>query len=51
MLDERFAGPELDRDVWIDSYLPAWSSRTASRATWEIGASGLRLWIPTGQAL
>ena len=33
---ERFAGPGLDRAVWIDSYLPAWSSRAASRATWEL---------------
>jgi hypothetical protein len=50
MLEERFAGPGLDPAVWIDSYLPAWSSRAASRATWEIGPGGLRLSIPAGQA-
>ena len=45
-LDERFEGPALDEEVWIDSYLPAWSSREASKATSAVDERGLRLSIP-----
>ena len=44
-LDERFDGLALDRDVWLPHYLPAWSSREATRASFEVGA-GLRLTVP-----
>jgi Glycosyl hydrolases family 16 len=50
-LDERFEGPDLDGDVWISSYLPAWSSRAASKATYAIDERGLRLSIPAEQPL
>ncbi len=45
-IDERFAGPALDEEVWTPSYLPAWSSRAAARATYEMGPGGLRLSLP-----
>jgi hypothetical protein len=50
-LDERFDAADLDRDVWVDSYLPAWSSRAASKATYAIERRGLRLSIPPEQPL
>ena len=50
-LDERFDRPTLDGDVWVDSYLPAWSSREASRATYALDEQGLRLSIPAEQPL
>ena len=35
-LDERFPGRDLDRSVWFPYYLPHWSSRAESAATWEV---------------
>jgi hypothetical protein len=46
-LDDDFS--TLDRDVWLPSYLPHWSSRTASAATWSLAADGLHLTIPPEQ--
>lgn len=51
MLDERFAGDDLDRSVWVPWYLPHWSSRAASGATYEVGGGELRLSIPAEQPL
>src|SRR4051812_25541991 len=51
MLTERFEAPELDRSVWVPWYLPHWSSRAASAATYEVGGGELRLSIPAGQPL
>jgi hypothetical protein len=48
---EHFDGLELDTDVWIPHYLPHWSSRAQSAATYEIGGSELRLTIPPEQGL
>jgi hypothetical protein len=48
-LDERFLGPALDPDVWFPYYLPHWSSRADSAATYAIGDDGLRLSIPADQ--
>lgn len=48
-LDERFAGDTLDTDVWFPYYLPHWSSRAQSAATWSIGDDGLHLSIPADQ--
>lgn len=45
VLDERFRGPDIDRDLWLPSYLPAWSSREQSRASFRCD-EGLRLAIP-----
>jgi hypothetical protein len=41
----------LDTDVWLPHYLPQWSSRAESAATYEIAGSELRLTIPPGQGL
>lgn len=49
--EEDFEGPELDRSVWLPHYLPAWSSRAASAATYELKDSCLHLTIPPQQGL
>ena len=46
-----FDAPGLDTDVWVPHYLPQWSSRAQSAATYEIAGSELRLTIPPGQGL
>ena len=46
-----FDGPALDESVWLPHYLPAWSSRAATAATYEIAGSCLRLFIPPSQGL
>lgn len=46
-----FEGAELDRDVWLPHYLPQWSSRAESAATFVVERSRLRLTIPPGQGL
>ncbi|MCY1141293.1 glycoside hydrolase family 16 protein [Actinoplanes sp. Pm04-4] len=51
MLDERFESTELDRSVWVPWYLPHWSSRAASAATYEVGGGELRLSISADQPL
>ena len=50
-LDERFAGETLDTDVWFPYYLPHWSSRAQSAATWAVGDDGLHLTSPADQPL
>ncbi|MFI5909921.1 glycoside hydrolase family 16 protein [Dactylosporangium sp. NPDC051541] len=47
--EDDFAGDELDRAVWVPHYLPQWSSRAESAATYTVGGSQLRLSIPAGQ--
>jgi Glycosyl hydrolases family 16 len=42
---------ELDDDVWLPHYLPQWSSRAESAATYTIADSELRLTIPPEQGL
>lgn len=46
-----FEGSGLDTDVWVPHYLPQWSSRTESAATYVVDDSTLRLTIPPGQGL
>ena len=46
-----FDAPELDTDVWVPHYLPMWSSRAESAATYAVGGSELRLTIPPEQGL
>jgi Glycosyl hydrolases family 16 len=41
-----FDGSELDTDVWLPHYLPEWSSRAESAATYTVADSELRLTIP-----
>ena len=50
-LDEGFAGSSLDPDVWFPYYLPHWSSRAQSAATYRISANELHLSIPLDQPL
>jgi glycosyl hydrolase family 16 len=51
MLTERFESDELDRSVWVPWYLPHWSSRGRSAATYQVGGGELRLSIPPEQPL
>ena len=46
-----FDGGRLDTDVWVPHYLPQWSSRAHSAATYAVVDSELRLTIPTDQGL
>jgi hypothetical protein len=46
-----FAGDDLDRSVWVPYYLPHWSSRAASAATYTVRDGELRLSIPADQGL
>ena len=50
-LDEDFDGDVLDPDVWFPYYLPHWSSRARSAATWSLGDGALHLSIPVDQPL
>jgi hypothetical protein len=43
--EDHFDTPVLDPDVWVPHYLPAWSSRAATAATYDIRDSCLRLSI------
>lgn len=47
--EDRFE--RLDPQVWTAAYLPAWSSRSAAAATYEVGPAGLTLSIPPQQPL
>src|SRR5215213_8670002 len=49
-IDERFRD-RLDQAVWTAAYLPAWSSRAAAAATYEVQKDGLHLTIPPDQRL
>jgi len=49
--DEHFDAATLDESVWLPHYLPAWSSRAATAATYEIRDSCLILSIPPEQGL
>ena len=46
-----FTGNDLDRSVWVPYYLPHWSSRAASAATYAVRDGELRLSIPVDQGL
>jgi hypothetical protein len=48
-LDERFNGEDLERDVWFPYYLPHWSSRAESAATYTIQDGQLTLSVPPAQ--
>jgi len=48
---DHFDAPALDTAVWVPHYLPQWSSRAESAATYEVGGSELRLTIPSDQGL
>ena len=46
LLDDRFEGVTLDEARWFPHYLPAWSSREATRASYLLTPAGLTLDIP-----
>jgi hypothetical protein len=46
-----FDGSDLDTGVWVPHYLPMWSSRAESAATYTAVGSELRLTIPPEQGL
>jgi hypothetical protein len=50
-LNEHFSGAVLDTGVWLPHYLPHWSSRAASAATYRVADGELRLSIPNSQRL
>ena len=51
VFSDDFRSPGLDPAVWLPHYLPAWSSRAATAATYEVADSCLRLFIPPEQGL
>ena len=50
-LSDDFDGGDLDAGVWVAHYLPQWSSRAQSAATYEVAGSELRLTIAPEQGL
>jgi hypothetical protein len=48
---DHFDGADLDASVWVPHYLPHWSSRAQSAATYSVTESELRLTIPPEQGL
>jgi len=51
VFEDHFDGPTLNPMVWLPHYLPAWSSRAATRASYQIRDSCLVLSIPPDQGL
>ncbi len=49
--EDHFDGAALDTEVWVPHYLPQWSSRARSAATYAVAGSELRLTIPPEQGL
>ncbi|RJK96956.1 glycoside hydrolase family 16 protein [Vallicoccus soli] len=49
VLDEAFAGPDLDRGRWVDHYLPHWTTPERSAARYALGPDGLRLRVDADQ--
>lgn len=49
MLVDDFTGPTLDPGLWIDHYLPHWTTPDRSRARYDLGEGGLRLRIDADQ--
>jgi hypothetical protein len=49
--EDDFDAVELNREVWLPHYLPAWSSRAETVATYAIRDSCLHLTIPPSQGL
>lgn len=48
---DHFDGADLDASVWVPHYLPQWSSRAQSAATFAVADSELRLTIPVDQGI
>ena len=50
-MEDHFAGDALNTEVWLPYYLPHWSSRASSAATYRVADGELRLSIPPEQGL
>jgi hypothetical protein len=50
-MEDHFAGDALNTEVWLPYYLPHWSSRASSAATYRVAGGELRLSIPPEQGL
>jgi len=48
-IEDDFTGPDLRRDLWVDSYLPQWTTPERSRARWRFVEGGLELRIEEDQ--
>jgi hypothetical protein len=48
-IHDRFDGPDLDPHLWLDSYLPHWTTPERSRARYDLGGDGIRLRIDADQ--
>jgi Glycosyl hydrolases family 16 len=48
-VEDTFAGPDLDRGLWLPYYLPHWSSRHASAARFRLGDGPLHLLVEEDQ--
>jgi hypothetical protein len=51
VFEDHFDTSVLDPTVWFPHYLPAWSSRSATAANYEVRDSCLRLTIPPEQSV
>ena len=49
--EDRFTGPDLDPSTWLPHYLPAWSSRARTRASYQVDNAGLTLDIPADRPI
>lgn len=49
MFHDRFQGPTLDRDLWLDHYLPHWTTPERSAARYGLRHDGLELRIDHDQ--
>lgn len=47
--DDDFDGADIDRSVWCPHYLPEWSSRALTAATYDVRDGALHLSVPPGQ--
>jgi hypothetical protein len=47
--EDDFAGPDLDRTLWLPHHLPQWSSRAASAARYRLDGRALRLVVEDDQ--
>jgi hypothetical protein len=50
-LVDDFDSPDLDTSVWLPHYLPMWSSREATRASYRLEDSCLVLDMPSERGL
>ncbi|MFE4197906.1 glycoside hydrolase family 16 protein [Paenarthrobacter sp. NPDC056912] len=47
--EERFTGPVLNNELWVDHYLPQWTEPARSQARYDFTSAGLRLRVDADQ--